>query len=138
FFRETLVFFDGGFEFDLRFFNYRIDDVGLVACLYFATNAGPDAGEMRLGGEMGLDGCAAGRKLVEDGDVEVAVEGKRERAGDGRSGEHKDVGGVAVGGGFVHQALALQDAETVLLVDGDETEACELDVIFDESVRADY
>jgi hypothetical protein len=43
-----------------------------------------------------------------------------------------------VSGGFVHQAFALQDAETVLLVDGDEAEACELDIIFDEGVGADY
>jgi len=43
-----------------------------------------------------------------------------------------------VGGGFVHQALSLHDAEAVLFVNGDETEARELDVVFDEGVCADY
>ena len=97
----------------------------------------PDAGEMRLGGEARLDGRAAGRKLVEDGDVEIAVERERERARDGRGGEDEDVRRVAVGGGFVHEAFALEDAEAVLLVDGDEAEAGELDLVFDEGVRAD-
>jgi len=42
-----------------------------------------------------------------------------------------------VGGGFVHQALALEDSEAVLLVNGDDTEASEGDVVFDEGVSAD-
>jgi len=46
------------------------------------------------------------------------------------------MGRVAVGGGFVHQALTLHDTEAVLLVDGDEAEARELDVVFDERVGA--
>jgi len=56
--------------------------------------------------------------------------------GNGRSGEDKNVGRVAVGGGFVHQPLALHDAEAVLFVNRDETKARELDVVFDEGVRA--
>jgi len=47
------------------------------------------------------------------------------------------MGRVAVGGGFIHQSLALHDAEAVLFVDGDEAEARELDVVFDERVGAD-
>ena len=45
---------------------------------------------------------------------------------------------VAVDGRFVDEALALEDAETVLLVDGDEAEAGELDIVFDEGVSANY
>ena len=44
---------------------------------------------------------------------------------------------MAVGGGFVHEALALEDAKAVLLVNGEETEAGECNVVFDERVRAD-
>jgi hypothetical protein len=73
----------------------------------------------------------------EDGNVEVAVEREGERARDGRGGENEDVRRVAVGGGFVHEALALEDAEAMLLVDGGETEARELDLVFDEGVSAD-
>ena len=137
FFGEALVFVHRGFQFELRFFDHRIDDVGLMAGGDFAAQKFPDAGEVRLGGEARLDGRAAGRKFVEDGDVEVAVESERERARNGRGGEDEDVRRVAVGGGFVHEALALEDAEAMLLVDGDEAEARELDLVFDERVRAD-
>src|SRR5580658_4122712 len=103
----------------------------------FLAKKFPDAGKMRLGGEARLNGCAAGREFVEDGDVEVAVKRERERTRDGRGGEDEDVRRVAVRGGFVHETFALEDAEAVLLVDGDEAEARELDLVFDESVRAD-
>ena len=38
--------------------------------------------------------------------------------------------------GFVHQLLALQDAEAMLLVNGDDAQTRENDVIFDERVSA--
>lgn len=47
------------------------------------------------------------------------------------------MGRVAVGGGFVHQALALEDAEAMLLVNGNEAESGELYVVFDEGVGAE-
>src|SRR6266852_2948554 len=127
--REALVFFHGGFQLELRFLDDGIDDVALVAGGDFAAEEFPDAGEMRLAGRARDDGRAAGGKLIEDGNVEVAIESERKRARDGRGGEDEDVRGVAVGGGFVHEALAVEDAETMLLVNGDETEACEFDAI---------
>src|SRR6202041_3560488 len=114
FFREALVFLHRGFELEFRFLDHRIDDVGLMAGGHFAAQRFPDAGEMRLGGEARLDGRAAGRKLVEDGDVKVAIKRERKRAWDGRGGQYEDVWRVAVGGGFVHEAFALEDAETML------------------------
>src|SRR5882762_9986290 len=135
--REALVFVDGSFELELRFLDDGIDDVGLMAGGDFAAEKFPNAGEMLLGGHPRNDGGAAGRELVENGNVEVAIESERESARDGRGGEHEDVRGVAVGGSFVHQALALEDAEAVLLVNGDETEAGEGNVVFDEGVGAD-
>src|SRR5260370_34835980 len=104
----------------------------------FAAERFPDAGEMLLGGHARDDGGAAGREFVKNGNVEVAIEGERKSARDGRGGEHEDVRGVAVGGGFVHEALALEDAEAVLFVNGDEAEAGEGDVVFDEGVRANH
>src|SRR6266567_13166 len=44
---------------------------------------------------------------------------------------------VAMRGGFVHQALALEDAEAVLLVNGDEAETREFHVVFNQGMRAD-
>src|SRR6266852_1499716 len=135
--REALVFFHGGFQLELRFLDDGIDDVALVAGGDFAAEEFPDAGEMRLAGRARDDGRAAGGKLIEDGNVEVAIESERKRARDGRGGEDEDVRGVAAGGGFVHEALALEDAEAVLLVNGDEAEAGEFDVVLDEGVGAD-
>jgi len=84
-----------------------------------------------------FDGRATGRQLVEDGNIEIAVERKRERAGNGRGGENENVRRVTVRCSFIHEALALEDAEAMLLVDCDEAEAGELHVVFDEGVRAD-
>src|SRR6266851_4340064 len=103
----------------------------------FAAERLPNTGEMRLGGHARDDRRAAGRELVENGNVEVAIESERESARDGRGGEDEDVRGVAMGGGFVHEALALEDAEAMLLVNGDEAEAGEGDVVFDEGVGTD-
>src|SRR5712692_10565567 len=135
--REALVLFHGGFQLELGFFDDGIDDVALVAGGDFAAEKFPNAGEMRLGGHARGDGGAAGRELIENGNVEVAIESERERARDGRGGQHEDVGRVAVSGGLVHEALALEDAEAMLLVNGDEAKAREFDVVFYESVSAD-
>src|SRR5712692_201986 len=135
--REALVFFHSGFQLELRFLDDGINDVALVADGDFAAEKFPDAGEMRLGSHARGDGGAAGRELIENGNVQVAIESERERARDGRGGQHEDVGRVAVSGGLVHEALALEDAEAMLLVNGDEAKAREFDVVFYESVSAD-
>src|SRR5258708_1419066 len=103
----------------------------------FAAQRFPDAGEMLLGGHARDDGRAAGRKLIENGNVEVGIESKRKSARDGRGGKDEDVRSAAMGGGLVHQALALENAKAMLLVNGDEAEAGEFDVVFDEGVGAD-
>src|SRR5260370_30119767 len=87
----------------------------------FAAERFPDAGEMLLGGHARDDGGAAGREFVKNGNVEVAIEGERKSARDGRGGEDEDVRGVAMGGGFVHEARTLEDAAAGLLVNGVET-----------------
>ena len=72
--REAVEFFDRGFQFEFRFFDNGIDDIGLMAGGDFATHRFPDAGKVRLGGHARDDGSAARRQLVDDGDIEVAVE----------------------------------------------------------------
>ncbi len=98
------------------------------------ADEGPDFLAAVVADLAGDDGRAAGRQLVENAQVQVAVERKRERARDGRRGHDEDVGLGAV---FFHQAEALEDAEAVLLIDDDEAEIGELDFLLDESVRAD-
>src|SRR5260370_23473188 len=111
-------------------------EVSLVACFDLAADAAPDAGQMWLRGKVRFDGCSAGREFVEDRDVKIAVEREREGARNGCGGEDENVGRVPVRGGFVHEALALQDSEAMLFVDRDETEPSELDIVFNEGVRA--
>src|SRR5260370_10948964 len=103
----------------------------------FAAERFPDAGEMMLGGHAGDDGGAAGRELVKNGKVGGGMEGERKSARDGRGGEDENVRGVAMGGGFVHEALTLEDAEAVLIVNGDAAEAGGGSVVVDERVGAD-
>src|SRR5208337_4644566 len=103
----------------------------------FAAKKFPDAGKMLLRGGAGFNGSASGREFIEDGDFEVAVEREGKRAGDGRGRQDEHVRRIAVPGGFVHQALALEDTEAVLLINGDKAEPVEFDVLLDEGVRAD-
>src|SRR4029077_14578308 len=46
FFRQSLILLHRSFQLDFRFFNYRINDVGLMAGLDFAADAAPNAGKM--------------------------------------------------------------------------------------------
>src|SRR6202008_329680 len=50
----------------------------------------------------------------------------------------ENVSRMAVRLRFVHQALSLQDAETMLLVDCDESKTRKLHFIFDQRMRTDH
>src|SRR5208337_5586762 len=93
----------------------------------FAAKKFPDAGQMLLCGGASFDGGAAGRKFIKDGDVEITIERERKSAGDGRGRQDEHVRRIAVPGGFVHQSLALKNAEAVLLVDSDKAEPVKFD-----------
>ena len=95
----------------------------------------PDIFGTLAGNTTGDDGRAAGRQLVEDADVEIAIEREREGARNGRGGHDQHVGLRLVR--LLHQLEALQNAEAVLLVDDDEAEPIELDFFFDQGVGAD-
>src|ERR1051326_2079132 len=93
---------------------------------------------MRLRGEGRLDGGTARWKLVENGDIQIAIESQRECSRYGCSGKHENMRRVAMGSGFVHEALALQNTEAVLLINRDKAEFCELYIVFDERMRAHH
>ncbi len=86
--------------------------------------------------DRGRDRRAAHRQLFEGGDVEVAVHGHGDRARNRRRGHHENVRPTVVAR-LRTQRVALLDAELVLLVDDDETEICELHLVFKQCVRAD-
>src|SRR5439155_3077714 len=81
---------------------------------------------------FGDDRLAAGRKLVDDRDIEVAVQREREGAGDGSRGHHQYVGMPTL----LQQPQALQHAKAVLLVDNGQAEAPEFDIFLQQGMRA--
>ena len=120
-------------------FDDGVDEVGLAALRDLLADEVPDVGGALVGGAAGDDGRAAGRHLVDDADVEIAVEGEGERARDGRRGHGEDVGvgDDAVGAGLAHQLEALLDAEAVLLVDDDQAEVGEVGLVLLQGMGAD-
>ena len=74
-----------------------------------------------------------GGELVEDRDVEVAVDGHRQCPGDRGGSHHEDVRCLAPG----DQSGALGDTELVLFVDDDEAEVVEDVVAEEEGMGAD-
>ena len=83
-----------------------------------------------------VDRPPARRQLAQDGDVEIAVGGQRERPRDRRGRHVQHVRGEPVRRLAVQRA-ALVDAEAVLLVDDRDGEPVELDGPLDQRVRAD-
>ena len=132
--REVLVHFLRGLHgLGLGFLDHRVDHVGLAALVDLPLQEAVNLLDAVGGGVLGDDGLAAGRQLVDDGDVQVAIKRHGQRARNGRGGHHQDVGMH----GLLHQSEALQDAEAVLLVDDGEAEILELHVLFEQRVRAD-
>ncbi len=128
------VFFGGGLEGEgVAFVDERVDEVGLAALVELVFEEGGDLGGVGLEADGGGDGAAAGGEFVEEGDVEVAVDGHGEGAGDGGGGHDEDVGRGALFG----EAGALLDAEFVLFVDDGEAEVGEFGVAVEEGVGAD-
>lgn len=82
----------------------------------------------------GLYGFPAWRQFVDDGDVEVAVDGHGERPGYGRGRHDEDVRRILA---FAPEPGTLCHAEAVLFVDDGHAEAVELHFVFEEGVCAD-
>ena len=117
--------------------DHRINHVRLLPGGDQFAQKAPDLVGALVGHAAGDDRGPAGRQLVDDADVEIAVEGERQRARDGRCGHHQHVG-MRLAALFLHQLHALQHAEAVLLVDDDQAELVELHILFQQGVGADH
>ena len=117
----------------LGFLDQRVHDVDLAPRGDLIAKEFLDLGTLRVGPRDGDDGPASGRQLVEDGDVEIAVEREGKRARNRRRRHDEQVGTL----GLAAQARALLDAEAVLLVDDGEPEILERHAFLHERVGAD-
>ena len=112
----------------------RIYDIDLPSLGDLLLHEAEQAQPRRIGVMYGLDRPSSRRELVDHRDVEVAVEGHGQRAGNRRGGHHEDVRRLLV---LRPEPGALLHAEAVLLVDHHEPQVGELHAVFDQGVRAD-
>ena len=129
---EHIAALDGGGVAGVFGIDGGADPEGALAAIDGAGDGGDDFVDARVGDGGGYDFLAVGGLFADDGDVEVAMDGERHRARDGRGAHHQHVGRVALGG----ELEAVGDAEAVLFVDDDEGEFGEVDVGLVERLRA--
>ena len=135
--REFLKRFGGGSGHDLvGSLHQRAHHVDLARRGHLGPNLLPRRDHFHLGARPHRNDLrAARRQLVEDGRVEVAIDGHGRGARDGRGGHDEHVRIVVAG--LFPQRGALLDAEAVLLVDHNHAKAMKRNGLRDEGVRAD-
>jgi len=80
------------------------------------------------------DRLPSGREFVENGDIEIAIDGHPQRARDGRRGHDQDVGILAL----ATERQPLEHAEFMLLVDDDKPELVRRVTIIEEGMRSHH
>ncbi len=117
----------------LRLLHEGTDHVDLPARRHLVAEEGIDLLPGPLPPSLRPYGLAAGRQLVEHGNLEIAVEGEGERAGNRCGRHHENVGAL----GLAAKRRAMPDAEAVLLVDHGQPESLEGHASLHQRVRAD-
>ena len=117
----------------VRLLYLRADDEHLSPLADELVDEGVEPRAVALVHAHGLHRLAAGRQLVDDRHVQIAVHQQRQRARDGRRTHDERVRLLAL----AHERGALLDAEAVLLVRDDKTETEKRHRVADERVRAD-
>ena len=114
----------------------RADPVGLTAGAAGVADAREHLGAAFVRQRDGLHRCAARRQFVDDADIEIGVDGLRQRAWN-RCRRHDELMRRDAGRPLVAQRQPLTDTEAMLLVDHDKTELLEPHVALKHRVRAD-
>jgi hypothetical protein len=110
------------------------DDVGLSSFLYLCTEEVEELGFTGVITVDGLNGLASRWKLIDDGEVEVTVEGHGEGSWDRCSGHDQDMRRGMV---FSMEEGTLGDTEAVLFVDDGQSKGMKGDGGLNEGVSAD-
>ena len=111
----------------------RADPERLRAALYCGPQAIHDLIESGGGGCRGGDRLSARRLLIQARDIEIAIDGQLQGAGDRRSGESQHMHRSP----FFLQPPPLGNAEPVLFIDDGETEIVEDHIVLKQGVSAD-
>lgn len=101
----------------------RADDVGLTARFNLTAHVVVDEFAPVGTAHKGADGLASRRQLLDERDIEVAVDGQGHRARDWRRRHDEHIGHMCA---LLLEFGALRDAEAVLFVRDDEAEAREM------------
>src|SRR5581483_1404089 len=116
-----------------RFLDDRVHDVCLSAHLHLSVDELEDALAPRLTPQRSRDRTAARRTLVENAEIQVAIQRERERTRNRRGGHEQHVGRVAFGA----EGFSLLHTESMLFVDRREPELGEYRCLLHERVRTD-
>ena len=115
----------------LVFLDGRADDVHLMPRRDLFVQKAVHIPALFAGDKPCFDGLAAWRQLVQDGNIQVAVHQKPQRARDGRGAHDQQVRAL----GLARQQAALPHAETVLLVHNGKTEIFEFHGVRQHGMR---
>ncbi len=117
----------------LAFLDERVDDVNLSALGNFFLEKAPNFQTVVVRAVHRLDGLAARRKLVNDTQVQVAIETHGQGAWDGRGGHNQNMWGDGV---FFAEPCTLSNAKSVLFIHNGHAELLEFDRIFQDGMGA--
>ena len=129
--RQFLEALGSRFQIDFfGLFNYGIDDIGLMSLFQFASNHFVNALGVALHDMDGSDWRPTGGHLINDGEIEIAVQRHSQCPGN-RSCRHNERIGIFT---LCHELQALDYTKTVLLVDDDHPEVSEKRALFKKRV----
>ena len=119
-------------------FHQRADDIGLPPGGELVTQKAIHGLALTLAHDARIHRQAAGRHLVNDGQVQIAVEHQRQGTRNGRGAHHQQMRSVRAIPALVEQSGALGHAESVLLVGHAQAQAVIDHIATDERMRAHH
>ena len=133
-FLHVLKFLGHGLDilFCVRHLHPWIYHIGLTSAGELVANEIEHLRELGSRSDKCLDGAAACRQLIHDGNVQIAIERQPERARNGRRREHEEVGVTAL----AHQRFTLGHAELVLFINDDQPEVGQIKTGGEQGVSA--